>query len=110
MTDAPLFDLRDATLATFSPWVGQTFKFHLGPEAVFEAPLFSATALTGHARGVVPGGVDREPFSLLFHLPVRVRLPQGLYRLEHPGLGFMEVFMVPVAMDAQELHLQAVFN
>ena len=53
---------------------------------------------------------NRKPFSLEFRLPIRSVLPQRIYRLEHPQLGTLNIFLVPIGMDQAGLQLQAVFN
>ena len=55
--------------------------------------------LAGIRRRSGPPGF-REPFSLEFLGPPPAH-GQGRYRLSHPGLGDLEVFLVPVgASDA----------
>ncbi len=58
---------------------------------------------------VLPGGrpeAKRAPFSLVFHAPHPIRLPQAIYRLEHERLGAMELFLVQVGPTA----IEAVFS
>jgi len=57
-----------------------------------------------------PAGQARRPFSLVYRGPLRRFLPQGLYPLAHPGLGTLEIFIVPVRQDADGFIYQAVFN
>jgi hypothetical protein len=38
----------------------------------------------------------RAPFSLLFRGPLTPVMPQGIYRMEHEGIGAFDVFIVPV--------------
>ena len=59
-------------------------------------------------RGGAPGG--RQPFSLTFEAPPEPALPQSIYRLEHPQLEAMDIFLVPVARTAAGLHYEAVFG
>jgi hypothetical protein len=54
--------------------------------------LASVTVLTGGKPGA-----KRAPFSLIFKTDTPIRLPQGIYRLEHEKLGPMELFLVQVA-------------
>lgn len=51
-----------------------------------------------------------ESFSIFLEAPGECGLEQGSYKLEHPELGEMEIFLVPVAWDERGLRLQAVFN
>jgi len=52
----------------------------------------------------------RQPFALTFRVERNLRLPQGIYKMRHPGLGEMEIFLVPIAADAKSATLEAVFN
>ena len=60
-------------------------------------------ALT-HARG------DMERFSLYFRGPADVPLTQRIYRVEHEAMGEMDIFLVPVALDAQGFRYEAVYS
>lgn len=51
-----------------------------------------------------------ERFSVFFTGPKDLRLPQGTYQLEHPAMGTFDIFLVPIAEDAQGLRYEAVFN
>lgn len=60
--------------------------------------------------GSQPGGKTRAPFALLFRASKEERLPQKIYRLRHAALGELDIFLVPVAGDADGYYLEAVFN
>lgn len=49
-------------------------------------------------------------FSIFFLGPLTPVLEQRLYRLEHAQLGDMELFLVPIARDADGMKYQAVFS
>ena len=52
-----------------------------------------------------------EGFSLLFTGPRSVLLPQGSHTLEHPALGRLELFLVPVMDPRAEVYTyEAIFN
>lgn len=51
-------------------------------------------------------GPGHECFSLLFRTPENVHLQQGTYPLEHPTLGTVDLFLVPLGRGLCE----AVFN
>jgi hypothetical protein len=53
----------------------------------------------------------RKPFSILFRNPDRQHyLPQRTYRLVHPHLGGMDLFLVPLGADAEGMRYEAVFG
>ena len=96
-----------ATLARFEPLVGSRFTLRLDDAAELPAQLVEARA--GRADlGAGPDG--RQPFSLTFEAPPEPALPQRIYRLEHPQLDAMDIFLVPVARTATGLHYEAVFG
>lgn len=86
------------TLTRFEPLVGSRFTLRLDNAAALPAQLVEARA----GRG--PG------FSLTFEAPAEPALPQRIYRLEHPQLDAMDLFLVPVARTAAGLHYEAVFG
>ncbi|RXT04272.1 hypothetical protein [Ammoniphilus sp. CFH 90114] len=51
-----------------------------------------------------------ESFSLLFSGPLEVFLPQQLYSFQHPELGVVELFIVPVEKKEDQYEYEAVFN
>jgi len=94
--------LDEVEAATFEPHVGETFALAAEPEPL-ALVLESVTTLADR-----PGG--RDPFSLLFRGPADPLLPQAIYRLEHAGLGALEIFIVPVGQDAAGTRYEAIFS
>lgn len=52
----------------------------------------------------------RDPFSLLFRGSLAPVLPQCIYRLEHPRLGPLDIFLVPVGPDHTGMRYEAIFT
>lgn len=92
------------TLARFEPLVGSRFTLKLDGAAELPARLVDARA----SRGTAPGG--RQPFSLTFEAAAEPALQQQIYRVEHPQLDAMDIFLVPVARTAAGLQYEAVFS
>jgi hypothetical protein len=46
--------------------------------------------------------VGRAPFSLVFQGDPELTLPQRIYRVEHPELGALDIFLVPIAPGRYE--------
>ncbi len=92
------------TLARFEPLVGSHFTLRLDEASALPAQLVEARA----GRGSTADG--RQPFSLTFEAPAEPALPQRIYRLEHPQLDALEIFLVPVALRPTGLHYEAVFG
>jgi hypothetical protein len=93
------------TLETFSPLLNDRFVVATGATRL-ELQLVEATAQP-YGR---PG--QRAPFTLLFHGPPSPILPQAIYSFEHPSLGRLEVFIVPIgpAPGTPAMRYEAVFN
>ncbi|NJK46191.1 MAG: hypothetical protein HC933_19770 [Pleurocapsa sp. SU_196_0] len=95
--------LKTISLHHFSPLVGERFTVHTahGTETwtLLEA---NASRYSGMGR--------TEPFSLIFQGPRHDTPTQSLYRLEHPSLEALEMFLVPIAATANGVQYQAIFN
>jgi hypothetical protein len=53
---------------------------------------------------------NMERFSLFFDGPADMFLQQGLYPLEHPEMGEMQLFMVPIGRGEHGFQYEVVFN
>jgi len=49
-------------------------------------------------------------FSLLFRAPADIAPEQGTYRMKHPELGIIELFLVPTKRDADGIYFESIFN
>jgi len=93
------------TLERFSPLVGDDrFELQLDDGSACSAALVEAKALP------TPAFQGRQPFSLLFEGPPQPTLPQRIYRLSHPQLDAMDIFLVPVGRTQTATQYEAVFN
>jgi hypothetical protein len=92
------------TLESFSPHVGSVFVLHAGQQ---ELPLTLAAA---DPLPAPPGDKGRPPFSLEFDGPREPIHPQATVAFEHEALGALEIFIVPIAQDAQNTRYQAIFT
>lgn len=96
--------LEQLTLEDFEPLIGATFELDNGSE--------TRSAQLLQARGGRGGGGDfRAPFSLI----VRAEMagdywPQGTYRLRHPTLGELDLFMVPIGPDGEGMRYEISFS
>ena len=51
-----------------------------------------------------------ERYSLFFYGPGDLMLPQGTFTLEHPSMGELLLFIVPVGRDDRGFRYEVVFN
>lgn len=75
------------------------------PDGPIEAELVEVNDL-----GTSGAGGLHSPFSIVFRGPLRPVLPQGIRRLEHDGLGGLELFLVPIGPDEAGMRYEAVFG
>jgi hypothetical protein len=96
---------EDLKIGDFFERVGEGFRVPFAGGAI-EITLLEVTSLAraDHA------GPRRAPFSLIFRGPLRPALVQHTWPLEHPALGRLEVFLVPIGPDASGMRYEAVFN
>jgi hypothetical protein len=91
------------TKDTFAPREGEVFELTLPDGRALRVTLIAVlgTGLKGLAQ--------REQFSLHFKGPVTPALDQRIYRLVHPELGTLELFLVPIGRDADAMIYEAAF-
>jgi hypothetical protein len=94
---------EEATIETFRPAVGDGFT--VGGEAGATVELLLVEA---EAKDAGPGA-PKPAFSLVFHGPAEPALAQGTYPFEHPGIGAMDIFIVPLGRDEHGSVYEALF-
>ena len=55
-------------------------------------------------------GREMERYSLFFNGPGHMFLQQGTYPLEHPSMGEMQLFIVPIGRDERGFQYEVIFN
>jgi Domain of unknown function (DUF6916) len=92
-------------LATFEPCVGDGFRIEGSEGSALNLTLTEAT--TGPWQ---PEEGSTFAFELIFRGPADPALPQATYRMAHATLGSVDIFIVPIARDADVTTYQAVFS
>ena len=97
------------TLETFSPHLGETYSLYADGADPWPLTLVEATDLqsSGHAPAA---DAQRAPFSVVFRGPTTPVAPQRIYPVEHPSIGRVELFLVPIGPDGQGMRYEAVFT
>ena len=98
--------LESFTIQTFSEYVGSTFRIYPDSSHPLEVELISATELGERPEE----GRYRQPFSIVIRGPGDVLLTQRIYRMEHPGIGVFDLFLVPIGPDEKGLRYEAIFT
>jgi hypothetical protein len=89
----------------FSKHTNTDFRVKLGTSEPINLRLIE---VKGYAKkDEEHGGMER--FSLFFTGPPTL-LPQGTYSLAHDVMGDFEIFIVPIARNAEESRYESVFN
>ena len=90
----------------FIPYLNQTFIVRLADIEPLELELVHVTE---SRAGFRPG--TRQPFALHFLGPVSPHyLLQHQYRLEHPEMGALDIFLVPLGKQAGRMRYEAIFG
>ena len=93
--------------AEFLEQVNTTFAVRAGAKTI-RMKLVQAGALPAMT---VPKVAGNENFTLTFHGPGHSPLPQDTYPFDHPQLGRLAIFIVPVGQPvATHCRYQAVFS
>jgi hypothetical protein len=98
-------DVQLVSLQNFASAANQSFDLAIG-EAAMPLTLVEVRPLPPRPFP----GMAREPFSLIFRSQSQLVLPQRSYKLRHPEMGDLDVFLVPVGKDVQGVLYQAVYN
>jgi hypothetical protein len=100
-------EMKDLRLEHFTPCLKDTFRLDAGDAGSLDLRLTEAQELPS-AKRAEEG--ERRGFTITFQGPKQVRLGQGIYPLEHPDVGRQEIFLVPIAEDADGRYYEAVFT
>jgi hypothetical protein len=96
--------LGELTHSDFAERLHETFRIDLG-SSVLELKLVAVDIL-----GKAPEEGRRVPFSAVFRGADEPILPQQIYPLEHPEMGRLEVFLVPIGPDNEGQRYELVFT
>ncbi|MET0621494.1 MAG: hypothetical protein ABW250_00805 [Pyrinomonadaceae bacterium] len=96
------------TAEEFRQHLGTTFGVRLEPPAPRPVELELIEVKDYNPQSNEPSKMER--FSLFFRGPGDIMLNQGTFTLEHPSMGELLLFMVPVARDPQGFRYEVVFN
>jgi hypothetical protein len=99
------------TVSDFIEHLNANFPVDLGSSEVIDLELIEAQTI-GDGRRSDSAVNSRQPFSLIFRGPRDRMLPQRIHAIEHPTLGTLNIFLVPIMPegDSTGLHYQAIFN
>lgn len=96
----------NANVNDFSRLLGKRFRLRTEDGTTSYAKLIEASS--PETRRALR--FRREHFSIVFDVPGSIELVQGQYRISHPQIGSMDLFMVPVDLPEKHNRLEAVFT
>ena len=94
--------LEHLSAADFSKNLNTKFNVYQTDENVFEAELVEVFELRNDEI--------LETFSLIFLLPAEFGIEQRIFKIEHPEMGMMETFIVPIRQVESGIRYEAIFN
>lgn len=98
--------LEQLTGSDFRPYLNTTFTIQL--EGLDPIPLELDRVTETSSK---PWPDARQPFTLHFLGPVSQQyLLQHIYALDHPAMGRLELFLVPLGPEAGRMRYEAVFS
>jgi hypothetical protein len=86
----------------FSKQLNTKFKVYYSDEKVFEAELVEVLELRNDDL--------LRTFSIVFLLPAEFGTEQRIFKIEHPEMGVLELFIVPVRQTESGIRYEAIFN
>ena len=109
--------LDKLTSEDFAPHLHQTFLLSLGPwgqphdpAAYGAARMLELIEVAEIGAETDGGSAGRKQFSLIFHESDSTYVPQRIYAIKHPTLGWLDLFLVPIGPDQTGMRYQAVFT
>lgn len=99
-----MIDLATLESSALTPLVGQSMTIRSGDQSA----LLEVTEV--RVLGNKRPGAPRDPFTIAFRGQPGLRAPQGIYRLEHPSIDAMEIFMTQTGDGPKGSEFEAVFT
>ena len=94
------------TAADFEKCLDTNFRVELESPGPIELKLIAVTPRKSEPHE--QAGMER--FSVLFSGPADIFLPQGTYRVTHPEMGEIYIFLVPLTPEDGTFKYEAVYN
>lgn len=95
-----MFDLAELKPEHFDNLIGQTLP-------VVDSTYGFEISAVERLKSPSPRGT---PFSVILLAPMQTRGGQGVYHLEHPELGTLPLFLVPIDVVQGRARFEAILN
>lgn len=98
-------DIALLTLNDFTAFLNQVFKIRISDEIQLDAELIELTKLNNYSS------LERSPFSIVFRTEQKNEYyQQGIFTIEHPEKGTLDIFLTPLGFDSVGMKYEAVFS
>jgi hypothetical protein len=99
------YDLSLLTCQDFAARKGENFNIRLSADIVVNSKLVDVTEFKNYSP------INRLPFSLIFQtVDTLSGFSQGTYEINHPEMGGMDIFLVPIGPDSEGMRYEAIFS
>ncbi len=104
-TEETQMELDKISAADFQPLINQQFIFEISEEVSLEAELVEVLVLNNYSP------LERTPFSITFRTQQKKEYyQQGIFKIGHPELKGLEIFLSPKGFDGVGMKYEAVFS
>jgi hypothetical protein len=93
---------RTLVRSHFKPLVGAKLRMTGGGNHV--------TVVLAEVKDLAPAGSSADQFALLFKVPRRQRVSEGIRTLHHSAFGQVDLFISPVDRGVKARYFEAVIN
>jgi len=98
-------DIALLTLNDFTAFLNQVFKIRISDEIQLDAELIESTKLNNYSP------LERSPFSIVLRTEQKNEYyEQGIFSVEHPEKGNLDIFLTPLGFDSVGMKYEAVFS
>lgn len=94
--------LENLSRHAFAEQLNTKFGIYFTPEQATESELVEVTEIKKYNR--------QEAFSIVFLAPIEQPYEQGIYKVAHPIVAEIEIFIVPVKKTVEGIKYEAVVN
>jgi hypothetical protein len=99
------YDLSKITADDFRNHLHQNIDIYFNPGIPVPVEILEVKNLELYS------GLERKSFSILFRMNgEKGHYPQGTYLVEHPDLGRLDIFLVPIGADKEGMRYQSIFS
>ena len=89
----------------FQGIVGKNLPVRFEPNVILEAQVLQVKEFNNYSP------IERKPFSIELRTSQKeAYYTQGIYTINHPEKGDLDIFLVPVGFDTKGMKYEAVFS